>query len=71
MPWDDSKKLAYTYKNLPWRQPRGSVENVIRMFMFHLLYKGLSRDEAERIAIERARKLGHNVETLSLRYNKE
>lgn len=71
MPRYDPEKLAYTYKNLPWRMPRGSLENMIRMFMFPLLYKGLSRDAAEWRAIIKARKLGWNVDNLSLKYREE
>lgn len=71
MPWDNPEKLAYTYKNLPWRRPRGSVENVIRMFVFHQLYKGLSRDEAKQIAIEKAQKLGYNIDNLVLWFSGE
>ena len=71
MPYSDPDKLAYTFKNLPCRRPRGSVENVIRAFMFPLLYKGLSRDAAEWRAIVKARELGENVENLSLRYREE
>jgi hypothetical protein len=71
MPALDPNKLYYVWRNLPWRMPRGSVENVVRMFMFWPLYQGLNRAEAERMAIDKARALGWSVENLSLQYYKE
>jgi hypothetical protein len=63
--------LAYVYANLPARMPRGSRENIIRASMFHLLRKGLSRDEALRIAMDKARAKGVDVNGLDLRFQRK
>ena len=58
----------YALRNLPWRKPRGSIENVIRAYMFPLLLKGMTREHAEITALAKARDQGYDVTKLQLEY---
>jgi hypothetical protein len=59
------------YAQLPARQARGSIENRIRRYMYPLLLKGVSREEAERRAIAKVKEEGYPVDNLKLEYRSE
>lgn len=64
----DLDKVKDVIKDLPCREPRGALGNTLRVFMFPLLYKGLSRQDAEDRAKEIMKGMGLDISSLKPRY---
>jgi hypothetical protein len=45
-------------RELPCREPRGSPQNILRMYMMREFLRGLSREEAERAARDKMQAKG-------------